>query len=115
MLNKIAQAGLLILGIAIFAYLGVFQQIKIASLGYRHDDGVLNEGTLVDYHYYVHERNKAPVAKLDGLLLRVSTWKISYVDTNGKFGACDFYTPSGTGSLKLGSHVKCDTQQLQFN
>lgn len=115
MLNKLAQVGLLIFGVALFASLGIFQQIKIGTLGYRHDEGVLNEGKLIDYYNYVANRNKSPVAKIDGVLMHVSTWKISYIDNTGKFGACDYYTPVGGNSPKIGTHVKCDPQQLQFN
>ncbi len=85
------------------------------QIGYRVDAGVLDEGRLIDYHNYQAKLNSASLAIIDGELRRVNTWKISYVDKNGKFGACKYYTPSGSGSPKYNSKVKCDRQELQFN
>ena len=85
------------------------------QLGYRHDEGVLTEGTLVDYRYNVIKRNHQGVAVVDGKLQAVSTWRISYVDENGKFGRCDYVKPRGGESLITNEHVKCYTGEIQFN
>ncbi len=85
------------------------------QLGHRHDEGVLNEGTLIDYSYDVMKRNHTAVAKIDGKLQAVSTWRISYVDKNGKFGRCHLYKRQISGSPLINSHVKCSEQPLSFN
>lgn len=83
--------------------------------GYRHDEGALTEGRLVDYRYNVMKRNHQAVAVIDGKLQAVSTWRISYVDENGKFGRCNYVSLSGSGSLHTNEHVKCHTGEIQFN
>lgn len=85
------------------------------QFGYRHDEGVLNEGTLVDYRYDVVKRNHTAVAEIDGEMQAVSTWKISYIDKNGKFGKCHLYKRQISSSPILNEHVKCSEQPLSFN
>ncbi len=99
-----------ILTVAVGLYSAGFPQI-----GYRVDDGVLDEGRLIDYFNYKEKLNSASLAVINGELQRVNTWKISYIDKNDKLGSCKYYTPVGTGSLKHNSKVKCDRQELQFN
>jgi len=93
----------------------VIAALAQTTFGYRHDDGVLNEGTLVDYRYDVIKRNHAAVAEIDGKMQVVSTWRISYIDANGKFGSCHYYTKQMTNRPELNKHVKCSEQPLSFN
>jgi hypothetical protein len=88
---------------------------SLAACGYKSEEGVLNDGTLVDYRSFVPKRNYQPVAIIKGKKVAVSAWKISYVDINGKFGACNYYTLRGSGSLKVNTSVTCDNQILEFN
>jgi hypothetical protein len=85
------------------------------DIGFKNETGVLNSGTLVDFRYHVHNRLRQPVSEVNGKLMAVATWKISYVDVNGKFGTCDYFTESGSGSLKRNTFVKCSDQPLLFN
>ncbi len=82
---------------------------------YKHDNGVLSEGTLVDYRYNTIKHNRQAIAIVNGKYQAVSTWDISYVDANGLFGKCDYISLSGSGSLTLNTPIKCFTGELQFN
>jgi len=87
----------------------------LSACGYKHEKGVLDHGTLVDYRSFVPKRSHQAVAVINDKKIAVQAWKISYVDANGKFGACDYYTESGGGSLKTNTLVYCSKQILEFN
>ena len=104
-----------IIGFAVAGFIALILLNKNWQWGYRNDEGVLSEGTLVDYNSTVLKRNFQPIAMVDGKLQAVSTWMISYVDKNGKVGRCRYVTLSGTGGLVINEHVKCYTGEIQFN
>lgn len=82
------------------------------DIGYKNEEGVLDEGTLVEYRSEVSNRNKTGTSILSGKRVAVNEWSISYVDVNGKFGACDHYTAVGAEPPKINQNIKCDKQKL---
>lgn len=89
------------------------------------DDGVLKEGTLINYHSiniydgftsFIFNTNQNVIAIIDENPIRVSVWNIKYIDENYKMGSCKYYTPFYSGSLKINEHIKCmDDIELKFN
>lgn len=84
------------------------------SVGYKHEEGVLKSGTLIEFRITVPNIGHQAVGVINGKKMAVTSWKISYIDSNGKYGSCHYYAPRGA-QLKINTHITCDDQILEFN
>jgi len=81
------------------------------------NDVALGSGTLISYRWVVLKRNYVPVSEIDGKMVAIRTWNISYIDKNNVLGTCEYYESKSQKSImsdRINQPIKCSTGKVVF-